>query len=563
MRVVASRQPTGSGRKRRRGMLLLALSGLCTIGATANAQQSPPAITFTIERFQVDGDNPLSAAQTEHVLAPFLGPQQGISGVEEAARALEQALVKRGFAFHRVTVPPQRASGGVFQLRITSYRVASIEVNGNDHFSDDSVRGSLPALRLGEPPNSRRIARSLKQSNEHPARRVAVFLSEAEQAGDLHARIEVRDAKPWQMFGSLANTGSRETGDWRLSLGAQHSGLWGRDHVLTMSYTTSPPEHLEDVNQIGISYRIPVYRFAGSIDAYFSHSDVAQGVDTTGVSAFDVSGAGRFLGVAYTQNLFPLGNYNHSVRLALDDRLFENNTINLAFPTLDFLDVRSRPLSLQYTGRYESGGVRYGVHAVLSGNLGGGAYNNNLAYQANRCGIDLSGLCNPATGLGTQVDHSWQVLRIGGNVDLPLWGKWQFRGRLESQLAGEPLIPGEQLGLGGVNSIRGFKEREIAGESGVQLNAELHTPPLYKSLQLLAFADFGALRVIRPDDNSLNGETLVSVGVGLRWFFRNFIGISLDYAHVLDGNGSRANPAVVAVTRSDADYLHFNLFMRY
>lgn len=530
--------------------------------SNANAQQGAASIAFTIERFQVDGDNPLSAAATEQVLAPFLGPQQGISGVEEAARALEHELVERGFAFHRVSVPPQRASGGVFQLRIASYRVASVEVRGNEHFSDGSVRNSLPALRLDEPPNSRRIARALKQSNEHPARRVAVFLSEAEQAGELKARIEVRDAKPWQVFSSLSNTGSKETGDWRLSLGAQHSGLWGRDHVLTMSYTTSPPEHLQDVNQVGLSYRIPLYRFAGSVDAYYSRSNVAQGVDTTGVSAFDVSGAGRFVGIAYTQNLFPLGNYNQSVRLSFDDRLFENNTVNLAFPTLDFLDVRSRPVSLQYAGSYENGATRYGVHVVLSGNVGGGAYNDDKAYQANRCGLDLSGLCNPATGLGTQVDHFWQVLRIGGNADVPVFGKWQFRGRFESQLAGEPLIPGEQFGLGGVNSIRGFHEREIAGESGVQVNAELYTPPI-GSVRLLAFTDFGALRVIRPDDNNLTGETLLSVGVGVRWFFRNYIGISLDYAHVLDGNGSSANPTVTAITRSDADYLHFNLFLRY
>lgn len=525
--------------------------------------QQPAAITFTIERFQVEGDNPLPSRKTEHVLAPFTGPQHGISGVEDAARALEQALAERGFAFHRVTVPPQRAAGGVFTLRISSFRVAEVDVNGNEHFDDDSVRNSLPSLRIGEPPNSRSIARSLKQSNEHPSRRVAVFLSEAETAGELKARIEVRDAKPWQVFGSLANTGSEETGDWRLSVGGQHSGLWSLDHVLTVSYTTSPLEHFDDVNQVGVSYRMPLYRFAGSVDAYVSYSDVNQGVDTTGVSGFDVSGAGRFFGFAYTQNLYPIGNFNHSVRVSIDDRLFQNKTINLAFPDLDFLDVRSRPLSLQYVGRYEDGPRRYGLHAVLSGNLGGGAFNDDEAYQANRCGLDLSGRCNPAIGSGDQVDHHWQLLRIGGNAELPLFGTWQLRGRLEAQIAGEPLIPGEQFGLGGVNSVRGFSEREIAGESGVQINAELFLPSWIESLQVLTFVDFGALRVIRPDDSNINGETLLSVGVGLRWFFRNHIGVALDLAHVVDGNGSTADRNIVTVTRSGDSFAHFNLFLRY
>jgi hemolysin activation/secretion protein len=563
--MIASPQMEAAHRRRIRFCANLVFGLLlCCAGVPApGSAQVPAAITFTIERFAVEGENPLTDRETEKILAPFTGPQQGISGVEDAARALERTLVEQGFAFHRVTVPPQRAAGGVFTLRITTFRVGSVAVSGNAHFSDRAVLNSLPTLAVGEAPNSLRIARSLKQSNEHPARRVAVFLSEAETAGELNARVEVRDAKPWQVFGSLANTGNDETGDSRLSVGFQHSGVFGYDHVLTASYTTSPLHHFDDVTQVGVFYRIPLYRWAGAIEGYFTYSDVDQGTDTTGVSAFDVSGAGRFGGISYTHNLIPIGNFNHSLRLALDDRLFENNTVNLNFPDLTFDDVRTRPLSIQYSGRWEEGKRKLNFYVQAAANLPGGRHNTDSAYEANRCGLDPLGVCNPLIGTGDLVDRNWQAVRIGANTELPLFRDWSFRGRLAAQLASVPLIPGEQFGLGGVNSVRGFSEREISGESGVQLNAEIYFPSMIESLQMLAFLDYGRLQVEDPDDNALDGETVLSYGFGMRWFFRSHVGIALDVAHVLDGNGSTADPAMVEITEAGDTFVHVNLFTRF
>ena len=49
--------------------------------------------------------------------------------------------------------------------------------------------------------------------------------------------------------------------------------------------------------------------------------------------------------------------------------------------------------------------------------------------------------------------------------------------RLDGQWSDEPLIPGEQFGIGGARSVRGYEEREASGDSGFFVSAELISKP--------------------------------------------------------------------------------------
>ncbi len=493
-----------------------------------------PRIQFPVESFAVEGENPLAAAKTQQILAPFLGEQQGLARIEAAAKALQEVLLDQGYAFHRVIVPPQKVTGGVFKLKVITFQLDNITVKGNRHFSEENILASLPDLRTGETPNSREVARSLMLANEHPAKRVAVFIRESDQPGHLDARVETRDVKPWQLFASLANTGSDETGGERLSVGYQHRNLWSRDHVLTLSYTTSPG-HWDDVSQYGAYYRLPFYPWRSSLSVFYTHSDVEQGKVA---DFFDVSGKGTFQGFNLGYALLPFGDYSHKVTLGLQDHLFENDTTFAGDAFLTDPDVRSRPLSLRYHGRWETTTWTGGFHAEYIRNLSSGSHNDSTAYSANRFGAD----------------PHWDALRFGANLDYALPGKWRFKGGYTGQWANEPLIPGEQLGLGGVNSIRGFEERETSGDRGHQLNLEVWAPPIANNIRLLGFLDYGHRHLEEAIAGLKTSDSLASMGVGLRWQWKNQLNLSLDLAHVLNG----ADP-----TDSGDGRLHFNVFYRF
>jgi hemolysin activation/secretion protein len=515
---------------------LMILFGLLLLANAAMAGTDVPQVRFTVEKFVVEGDNPLSENKTQELLAPFLGEHEGLARIEKASNVLEQALHDKGYQFHRVVVPPQRAADRVIKLRILTFPLDKITVEGNKHFTDENILASIPPLRPGQSPNTLKVARSLLMANEHPAKRVAVFIRESQETGKINAKVKANDMRPYQFFSSYANTGDKATGHTRLSSGFQHSNLFNRDHIITLSYTTSPG-HWSDVQQYGAFYRIPLYDIGAGISMFYSHSKADQG---TVADFFDVSGKGDFAGISFDYALFPIGDYSHKLTIGLQDRLFENDTSFLGTPI--GIDVRSRPVSLRYNGDFKNARVSTGFYVEYTNNLVCGADNDKKAYEATRA----------------DADPHWDAVRFGADLNYTLPKNWQLRSRFAGQVTNEPLISGEQFGLGGVRSVRGFDEREISGDNGYQFNLEVWTPVIVYNLRFLGFFDTGRRNLKDPHPGQIAGESISSIGMGLRWYWKSYLSISIDAAHVLNGISEGDD-----ITKTGDNKVHFNVFVRF
>ncbi|PIV74511.1 MAG: peptidase S37, partial [Rhodocyclales bacterium CG17_big_fil_post_rev_8_21_14_2_50_68_7] len=155
--------------------------------AHAQAPETPGALSLSISRFSIEGDNPLPAAQTEAVLRPHLGEHHDLGTIEAAAQALEDAIRARGHSFHRVVVPAQKPEGGVVVLRVLRFDIDRVSVIGNRHFSSANILASLPALKPGTAPDTRAIARALATANEHPSKRARLVLKRSSRENALDA----------------------------------------------------------------------------------------------------------------------------------------------------------------------------------------------------------------------------------------------------------------------------------------------------------------------------------------------------------------------------------------
>jgi len=491
----------------------------------AAAQDPVPVVRFNVSSFAIVGNNPLDKATTDTLLAPYLGPQEGLDRLFEAVALLEKTILDSGFSFYRVVLPPQTMEAGVITLKVLTIKVARINTSGNKYFSDDNVRASLPGLKLGATPDTRELSRQLIVANNHTAKQVTIRMQQSDQPDRVDVELAVRDQRPWKLFTSLNNTGSDATGEFRFTAGAQYSNLFDLDHEITASYTTAPG-HVGDVQQYGFNYRLPLYRFSGDLALFYSSSDV----DTGRVAqVFDVSGAGRFKGATYTQTFNNINSYRHQASVAVEDRLF-NNT--LADPTTGAVlvdpvtgrplvpDVRSRPLTLGYHGEYVLERSRLNFNVSYSRNLTSGRKNDNTTYGESRAGADVH----------------WQALRFSASASHALPGQWLLNGALSGQLTGEPLISGEQFGVGGVGSVRGYEERAATGDKGLRGSLEVWTPsaPFLANLRMIGFVDAGYVKSLKTaGTGQLGSDTLLSAGVGLRWQWKNQLNLQLDYGHSL------------------------------
>lgn len=517
---------------------LLSGMALCPAHALAQGDAAAASVaaepTLDVKRYRIDGDNPLSEAETEALLAPYVGERRTLDQIEQAAAVLERAYRTGGFSFHRVIVPVQKPVGGEIVLKIITFGLDQVTVSGNEHFSAENIRRSLPALRPGEAPDLRLLGRDLTAANANPAKQVAVTFREGVKPNSVDAAIAVKDTDPLTPFaGYTANRSvdplHRGANLYRLSAGVQYANLFDRDHVGTFSYTTDPRD-LGKVSLLGLYYQLPIYGTGLSLAGYYTKSDVNSGRVPQGAGFFDVSGRGEFAGLRLTQALPRIGTMQQTLSAAIDNRYFENNTRFNGTQVQP--NVGSRPASLRYTLRQDEAWGGYGGNIEYAVNTGGGAADNGANHRANGG------------------DFGWDAWRYGADFSLNNEG-WNFAGKLRGQWTSHSLIAGEQFGLGGAGSVRGFADREVAGDYGFLWNVEVTAPQvLLPQLKPVLFTDGGQVH----SKGTGQKENLLSVGAGLRWSYQQ-LDAALDLAHVLDRNN--ANPEEIR------NRLHFSLFYRF
>ncbi|NJK92557.1 MAG: ShlB/FhaC/HecB family hemolysin secretion/activation protein [Blastochloris sp.] len=116
------------------------------------------------------------------------------------------------------------------------------------------------------------------------------------------------------------------------------------------------------------------------------------------------------------------------------------------------------------------------------------------------------------------------------------------------QMSDSNLLSNEQLNLGGYNTVRGYTENEVRGDSGYFSNIELRTPsvsfgelfdlPSYKDgLQFLGFWDYGVVgnKVLLPAEN--RDAELSSAGFGVRYYVDRYFTLRVDYGFQLLDTG--------------------------
>jgi len=526
-------------------VLVLALAGLHGAVAAQTAPAAPAVMTapakpvFAIRGFDISGDNPLPGAETTRILAPFLRADATIDTLQKATAALEAALKARGFALHRVVLPPQSVAESV-QLQIVKFVVGKITVEGLKTYNEANIRASLPELTEGSAPNFRTLAVQTAIANESQGKNVQIALKESEQADQIDARIVVTEAKPWNFAVSLSNTGSRATGRDRLTFSGSHANVFDRDHQFTGAYTTSI-ERPSDVRQYGANYRVPLYRLGGVLGASYTHSTVVGDF-----GALKSTGAGQTVGLNYSHYLPPEGGYRSYVTVGLDDRRFDITRI-AGVPIPGQQVRRSRPLMVEYTARVETDTSAWGYSTSLAVNLVSGGGNSLGAYRSEDARIGRA---------------AFRVLRANANYLTTLGGGWLWSARGQLQYSPDALISGEQFGLGGASTLRGTEERPISGDSGLLATLELTTPDLLPGLRFIGFVDAGWLRNNNPNAvNKPASDQLAGIGVGLRYSL-GMVEVSADWGRIVNGS-ALAGPANPTLPKTGDSKFHVNLSARF
>lgn len=506
-----------------RFMRFLVPASLAVCAQTSMAADSPPSSPrFDISQFDVRGNTLLPAKELEQSVAAFVGPQRDFGDVVKAREALEAVFHRHGYQLVRVDLPEQELSGGVVVFEVVQTRLGKVTVAGNRHFSEANVRQALPALQEGTAPDLTAISKSLKLANENPAKQTVMKLKSGNVPDTVDADLQVSDVSEWNAALNLDNSGSEETGKTYVGAVLQNANVFGRDHVISLQYTTTV-EHPNLVSVYGLGYHLPLYALGDSMDFFASYSDVDSGTVTAGILDLAVSGKGSIYGTRYNQNLATVGNYQSKIVYGLDYKAYENSME--WFDVQLGNDITVHPVSIGYQGTWVRVDGDANVGLSLLHNIPGGSKGQQRDFDLAR----------------SDARDDYTALRFAASMTQALPALWQLRAVLNGQYTRDALIPGEQFGAGGAMSVRGFREREVANDSGVTGNLEAYTPPLCGGsweCRALAFYDTAYL----TRNHALPGEfehiALSSTGLGWRMTYQRNLNLQVDYGYALHAEAS-------------------------
>ena len=525
---------------------------LAMSGALAQAQTTQPAAPATVEvpRFEIrrylfEGASLIPQAELERRTHAYTGKQRSFADVQRALEAVERAYGEAGYNAVQVVLPEQELERGEVRFEVAEARVARVVVEGNKYFDEANIRASVPSLAPGSAPNIGRVARDLRVANENPSKKATVLLRSGQSEGTVDAVVRVID-EDWQKWSvTIDNSGASETGRLRIGLGMQNANFGYNDHVLTLQYVGAPyqdspddtsPSQLSPVPSrrvliLGAGYHVPLYALGDSLDFVAGYSNVNSGVVQ---GLFNVAGAGTIFGGRYTRNLDPIDEYEHRAAFGFDYRAYDNSGVRLVGSSTQLIpDVTVHPWSLGYGGQLRGAQSETFFSTDYLQNLPGGSDGTQATFCAVR--TSASGQCAPAR---------YKVARAGFNHSQALPSDWQARFAMNGQWTRDQLVPGEQFGLGGMDSVRGFFTRELAGDVGYRGSVELYTPDLgVRSgidglrARALAFVDWGLVRRNQPSPGEIAREGVSSTGVGLRVAYERQLIFAADVGYVLNPGG--------------------------
>jgi len=152
-------------------------------------------------------------------------------------------------------------------------------------------------------------------------------------------------------------------------------------------------------------------------------------------------------------------------------------------------------------------------------------------------------LVRPANLFATWPWHArWDAGR--SMLNRALAADWPGTFGLRRQYTRDMLVTGEQFGIGGMDSVRGFLEREISNDNGYRGTMEFYSPDFGNKtgvagarMRGLFFADWGHVARNQPGPGEIPKQGIWSMGTGLRFSKGTNLAARVDYAIVQDAGG--------------------------
>jgi len=483
--------------------------------------------TLVVKAFKFSGNTLISSALLQSVVAPYLNRPLDFSQLQDAAAAVGKAYRDAGWIV-RAYLPQQEIEDGVVTIEIVEavFGGSIFEGQPSARLPNATIQKYAEAAqKVGEPLYAPAIDRVLLILGDIPGIAVSGNLREGKSSGQTDLVFSVQDKPLRSGDAAVDNTGSRSTGNQRVSANLSLNSPFGRGDQLSTNLMFS-----EGSGYGRMAFSLPLGQEgwrAGVSGSYMTYRVVAPEL-----KSLNSLGASSTLGVDANYPIIRSRMKNLYLALNYDHKYF-NNEANNSTTTHYFIDTFS-----------------VGLNSNLVGNLLGGGLNNfGLGWVHGA--TDLSGSPNQlAVATTTQASGQFNKIRYSANRFQALTETVTAYASITGQMADKNLDSAEKFYLGGANGVRAYPSSEGGGTDGQLVSVELKAR-LPHRFDITGFYDTGHVTVNHNNSftgaPALNSLTLRGVGITAGWITSSGVNLKATWARRV---GNNPNPTA---TGNDQD----------
>jgi hemolysin activation/secretion protein len=471
----------------------------------------PTAIPVT--RINVVGSTVFPPEEFAKITKPYV--DKGTISLAELFQVRDEITrlyFNKGYITSGAYIPPQELTNGVIEIKISEGGIEDIQVKGTRHLNPNYIRSRL-ALATTTPLKQDRLIQALQilQLQDKLIKTISADLSTGTQPGQSLLTVTVTEAPRWEAQLTLDNGRTPSVGSFRRQFQLTNYDLLGFGDILLIAYTNTAGS-----NAVDTSYTIPFNPRNGtiSISGGFAFNRVIE----EPFDILDIHSYSNYINLTVRQPIFQTVNQEFALGLTLGHQESGATLLDgeIPFPSPGSDDEgNTRITSLQFFQDY-----------ILRTNQQVLALRSQFTFGINAFNATIKDIPPDSNFFAWrgQAQYVWQwapqtLLLLRGDV----------------QLADRPLVPLEQFGIGGIESVRGYRQDQLLTDNGVFLSAEVRIPILRLNqpritLQLAPFVDFGyGFNNSGQFTAPLPYNTLASVGLGLRFQFSDRLTARFDW----------------------------------
>jgi hemolysin activation/secretion protein len=483
----------------------------------------------------IDGVPLLETKEFEGVVAPYFGQLISMPLLQK----LGDDIAAYGRKHDRVltaALPTQDISSGEFRMIVGVGHYNDLTFKGNRWFSKELLAAKL-GVKLGDEIRLSSLDEGINWTNANPFRHVQVMINNLpNQPGASDLIVAVQERIPVRVAASYDDTGNDIVGNNHYTAAVQFGNLWGKDHQGSYQFTTTDDYRL--LQGHSADYRVPLpWHHYLQVAAAYSHVDVSFGGPTN--NTFTTNAKTYIADLRYVVPI-EKAPYSFDFSAGIDFKESNNFTRFGQFKFGGVVDIFQFTLGANAVRRDTKGG--WALAVSLNASPGGFNSRNTTGIFQSTTYVDTTddiALQRPGGRFGAKSRYVYGTVVLQRLTNLPHGFQLATRGQF--QVSSNNLLSSEQMGIGGMATVRGYNERIYSGDQGYFVSNELQAPvwthPLrikLKKIQplqtrLLGFWDIGRVTYKHRDINDIALTKLMSIGVGLRSNIGSNFSVSADY----------------------------------